>query len=106
VTLALLGLGSNVDAFGTVVLDPDVNEGVLAVRGLGILHPSLCYQLWLVKGGLRASAGQFSVDAHGYGSLVLEVPAELRGFDAFLVTIEPRGGSASPGSRLVMEGRR
>jgi anti-sigma-K factor RskA len=104
VTLTLEGRGSG--AFGTVVLDPEDNEGVLAVRGLSALDPSRSYQLWLVKGSLRASGGLFTVDAHGYGSLLLDVPSKLRGFESFLVTAEPRGGSAAPTTGPVMEGHR
>jgi anti-sigma-K factor RskA len=103
-TLTLAGRGSG--AFGTVVLDPEDNEGVLAVRGLSALDPSRSYQLWLVKGALQGSGGLFAVDAHGYGSLLLDVPPELRGFESFLVTSEPRGGSPAPTTDAVMEGHR
>lgn len=105
-TLALAGTGPDAGAFGTVVLDPEDNEGVLAVRGLSSLGPSRRYQLWLAKGSLRASGGLFSVDAHGYGSLLLDVPAGLRGFEALLITVEPAAGSASPTGESVMEGKR
>jgi anti-sigma-K factor RskA len=104
VTLTLEGRGS--ETFGTMVLDPDDSEGVLAVRGLSILDPARTYQLWLVKGGLRGSGGLFTVDAHGYGSLLLDVPPELRGFESFIVTTEPRGGSPAPSAGAVMEGHR
>jgi anti-sigma-K factor RskA len=106
VTLALAGMGSNGKAFGTVVLDPEDNEGILAVRDLKSLDPARRYQLWLSKGGLRASGGLFSVDEHGYGSLTLDVPAELKGFDSFIVTEEPAVGSASPTGSPVMGGKR
>ncbi|HET7839332.1 MAG TPA: anti-sigma factor [Rectinemataceae bacterium] len=105
-TIALAGSGASAAAFGTVVLDPEDNEGVLAVRGLGALDASRAYQLWLLKGERRASGGVFVVDEHGYGSLLLEVPSEFRGFDAFLVTSEPKGGSPSPTGSPVMKGRR
>jgi hypothetical protein len=48
----------------------------------------------------------FSVDEHGYGSLTLDVPAELKGFDSFIVTEEPAVGSASPTGSPVMGGKR
>ncbi len=106
VTMALLGSGAGSSAFGTIVLDPEDNEGVLAVRGLDSPGASGRYQLWLVKGERKASGGLFEVDSHGYGSLVLDVPADFRGFDALMVTLEPRGGSASPSGRAVMQGSR
>jgi anti-sigma-K factor RskA len=106
VTLTMEGRGSSEAAFGTVVLDPEDNEGVVAVRGLPALGPSRAYQLWLIKSSRRASGGLFSVDAHGYGSLILDVPPGLKDFDSFLVTTEPMGGSAAPTTGAVMEGHR
>jgi hypothetical protein len=102
----LAGRGNAVGAFGTVVLDPADDEGVLAVRGLPALDPSLRYQLWLGKGGLRGKGGAFAVDAHGYGSLLIDVPLELRGFESFIVTVEPTDAGESPIGPVVLTGRR
>jgi hypothetical protein len=105
-TLAFSGRGGSPAPFGTLVLDPDDNEGVLAVRDLPQLEGSLRYQLWLRKGGLQASGGQFSVDKRGYGSLILEVPSDFKGFDSFRITVESAQGSSAPTGGSVMEGRR
>jgi anti-sigma-K factor RskA len=105
-TLAFSGRGGSPTPFGTLVLDPEDNEGVLAVRDLPPLDGSRRYQLWLAKGSLRASGGQFSVDARGYGSLILDVPSDFKGFDSFLITVESAQGGAAPTGRSVMEGKR
>ena len=105
VTLVLRGTELAPSAFGTLVLDPDDVEGVLAVRDLPRLEPGQSYALWLVKAGMRESAGAFSVDAQGYGSLVLDVPKALRDFDAFVVVRVRADGGAGSG-RPLMEGRR
>lgn len=91
-------------AFGTIVLDPVDNHGILAVRDLP--KPSGGqYQLWLKKDGELHSAGVFGVDNDGYGSLVLTVPPDFRGFREFLLSKEPQGGSFKPTLPEVMKGR-
>ena len=83
----LSGTSGAPKAFGTIVLDPDDNHGILAVRDLplpGTGH----YQLWLKKGSEIRSAGEFSVSPDGYGSLLLTIPAGFRGFHEFCVSRE------------------
>lgn len=103
-TAVLLGSPTAKDAYGTIVLDPEDNKGVLAVRGLPTLAPPLQYQLWLGRGGELRGAGVFSVDADGYGSMILDVPKDFKDFRALSVTVEPEGGSPSPTGRVVMSG--
>jgi anti-sigma-K factor RskA len=104
-TVAVLqGTSDAPEAYGTVVLDAVDLAGVLAVTGLSRLDPAHQYQLWLICGAERRSAGVFSVDAGGYGSLLLAVPAGFRDFDALGISIEPAGGSSAPTGNRVMGG--
>ncbi len=103
-TAVLLGSPSAKDAYGTIVLDPEDNKGVLAVRGLPALAPTLQYQLWLARDGKERGAGVFSVDADGYGSMILDVPRDFRDFRTLSITVEPKGGSAVPTGAVVMSG--
>ena len=104
VTVALTGTGGQRDAYGTIVVDTDDNDGVLAVRGLPKLGPDLRYQLWLKKGGEARSGGLFVVNDDGYGSLLIKAPGGFRGFQAFSVTVEPAEGSESPRGAPVLSG--
>ena len=97
----LVGQGAAPGAYGTVVLDPKDNGGVLAVRGLPRLESGRIYQLWLFKLSDRRSCGVFSVSGDGYGNLLLEVPKDFREFTGIGITIEPAGGSPQPTGRLV-----
>ncbi len=90
-------------AFGTIVLDPDDNHGILAVRDLP-KPPRGQYQLWLKKGTEVRSAGLFSVNADGYGSLSLTIPSGFLGFHEFFLTVEPLEGSPLPTAPPVMVG--
>lgn len=104
-TAVLSGTSNAPEAYGTIVLDPKDNKGVLAVNGLPALDPGRQYQLWLIRDGQRRSAGVFSPDAEGYGALLLTVPVDFRDFQSFGVSIEPRGGSPSPTGPRVLTGR-
>jgi anti-sigma-K factor RskA len=103
-TAMLTGTEQAKDAYGTIVLDPKDNKGVLAVNGLPALDAEHQYQLWLIRDGERRSAGVFSVDAEGYGALLLMVPGDFRDFRSFGISIEPLGGSQAPTGAKVMGG--
>jgi anti-sigma-K factor RskA len=103
-TATLAGTGDARDAFGTVVLDPGDREGVLAVTGLPRLDSEHRYQVWLIRGDERRSAGLFGVDERGYGSLLLAVPADFSDFRTLGITVEPAGGSPAPTGARVMTG--
>lgn len=96
VTIALVGAGASRDAYGTIVVDLDDSEGVLAVRGLPRLEPSLRYQLWLVRDDVKRSGGSFAVSNDGYGSLLIKVPGGFRDFRRFCISVEPAEGSPAP----------
>ncbi len=104
VTVALAGTENASEAYGTMVLEPVENRGVLAVRGLQRLDAGHVYQLWLIREGQRVSGGVFSVDADGYGALMVVVPVWFKGFKDFGISIEPAGGSPSPTGARVMGG--
>jgi anti-sigma factor RsiW len=104
VTVALVGTGEHRDAYGTIVVDKDDNEGVLAVKGLPRLPQDNRYQLWLKKDGESTSGGLFTVNQDGYGSLLVKIPGGFRGFRSFTVSVEPAEGSQSPEGSVVLSG--
>jgi anti-sigma-K factor RskA len=104
ITVFLTGTSDARDAYGTIVIDREDNHGIMAVRGLPSLAPARAYQLWLIRGGERRSGGVFSVNADGYGSLQITVPADFRGFTSFGISIEPAEGSPAPTGARVMKG--
>ncbi len=62
-----------------------------------VLAPGRTYQLWFITPEqAKVSAGTFSVDAAGNGSLDAAVPAELRAIALAAVTEEPEGGVPQP----------
>ncbi len=103
-TVALIGTGDNREAYGTIVVDPQDSEGVLAVRGLKKLASDSSYQLWLRKDGEVRSGGLFAVNEDGYGSLLIKLPGGFRGFNAFSISVEPAAGSDTPRGSPILTG--
>jgi hypothetical protein len=83
-------------AFGTIVLDPDDNHGILAVRDLP--PSSGRYELWLRTDTDKLSAGVFEVNDDGYGALMLKIPDNFKDFHEFRLC--PAGSKT-----VVMTGR-
>lgn len=104
VTVALTGTVNHQEAYGTIVVDMQDDEGVLAVRGLPQLGPDSRYQLWLRNGSEVKSGGLFEVDQDGYGSLLIKVPGGFQGFRTFGISVEPAEGSVSPTGKPVLRG--
>jgi hypothetical protein len=80
----------------SVLWNPDWRVGVLYAHEFPPLAPDMAYQLWLTKDGQRTSAGLFTVDETGNGSLVFRLPIGIDDLDSLGVTPEPAGGSPGP----------
>jgi anti-sigma-K factor RskA len=104
ITVDLQGSPAAPGASGVLVFSPDGTQGTLVVADLPALSPVQQYQLWLIRDGKRTSGGVFSVDPHGYYSLVVLSPLPLTNYTAFGVTIEPAGGSPGPTGEKVLGG--
>ena len=95
---------NNKEATGILVINEEGKLGTLVVNGLTKLDPSLQYQMWLIKDGVRTSGGVFSVFGSGYGYLYIRSPEPLGSYTSFGVTIEPKGGSPGPTGDKVLGG--
>ncbi len=103
----LVNLAGTQDAPGAsavLVMNQEGTQGTLVAADLPTLDPAHQYQLWLIKDGRRTSGGVFSVNAAGYGSLLLASPRSLFELDGFGVTVEPAGGSLGPTGKKVLGG--
>jgi hypothetical protein len=63
------------------------------------------YQLWYVKGDAKISALVFDTNPTGETVLKLDLPPDVvKGLAATAVTLEPKGGSPQPTSKLYLVG--
>ena len=80
--------------------------GLLVAPGLPPAPAGKTYQLWAIVGKQApVSAGVFSVDAKGSGSLRVPTLAGVGKVDVFAVTLEPAGGLPAPSGPMYLAGK-
>jgi anti-sigma-K factor RskA len=80
--------------------------GVFVATGLPVPPPGKAYQLWAIAGSnAPVSAGVFSVDAGGTGSLSVGPLPGVSTVNAFAVTLEPAGGLPAPSGEMYLLGK-
>jgi anti-sigma-K factor RskA len=80
--------------------------GVFVATGLPAPPEGKAYQLWAIAGGnAPVSAGVFSVDASGTGSLAVRPLPGVSTVNAFAVTLEPAGGLPAPSGAMYLLGK-
>lgn len=60
------------------------------------------YEVWLARAGQQPQPTDALFTVTSAGSAAVEIPGELHGLDAVMVTAEPIGGSSSPTSPPVL----
>jgi anti-sigma-K factor RskA len=80
--------------------------GVFVATGLPAAPEGKAYQLWAIAGSnAPVSAGVFSVDASGAGSLSVRPLPGVSTVNAFAVTLEPEGGLPAPSGEMYLLGK-
>ena len=80
--------------------------GVFVAAGLPEAPAGKAYQLWAIAGtNAPVSAGVFSVDASGTGSLSVRPLPGVATVNAFAVTLEPAGGLPAPSGAMYLLGK-
>ena len=80
--------------------------GVFVAAGLPEAPAGTAYQLWAITGDRApVSAGVFSVDASGTGSLSVRPLPGVSTVNAFAVTLEPAGGLPAPSGETYLLGK-
>jgi anti-sigma-K factor RskA len=80
--------------------------GVFVATGLPAAPEGKTYQLWAIAGGSApVSAGVFTVDTSGAGSLSVRPLPGVATVNAFAVTLEPVGGLPAPSGEMYLLGK-
>jgi anti-sigma-K factor RskA len=80
--------------------------GVFVATGLPAPPEGKAYQLWAIAGSnAPVSAGVFTVDASGTGSLAVRPLPGVSTVNAFAVTLEPAGGLPAPSGDMYLLGK-
>jgi anti-sigma-K factor RskA len=82
-----------------VVVSGEMGKAVFLAEDLPTPAKGQCYQVWRVAAdGTKTSAGVFTPDPDGHVVAVLEAEP---GTSAFVITLEPPGGSKAPSGPMV-----
>ena len=103
-SVVLAGLGPTPGAAGHTYVNPQTHDALFYAFNLPVLAPDKTYQLWFIAEGKPVSAGTFSVDPRGTGSLRVESVVDVADIQAWAVTVEPRGGVPQPTGEMVLKG--
>jgi anti-sigma-K factor RskA len=86
--------------------DRDVRHLRLVALGGAMPQAGKSYELWAIAGtNAPVSAGVFSVDASGTGSLAVRPLPGVSTVNAFAVTLEPAGGLPAPSGEMYLLGK-
>lgn len=91
------------NVLGAAVWSPSDQRGLLVLEHLPALPPNQSYQLWLIDPKLNSPASGGVLPPTATGSLRIQYSTQLRveTVQRFAVSVEPRGGSATPLGKIV-----
>lgn len=94
-------------AHANAFIDRTRHRAVVVFENLDPNDSSHSYQLWIIRGDLKPpmSAAVFDADADGRAEIeVSDMPPELS-VAGLAVTLEPRGGLATPSGKVLLHGK-
>lgn len=101
--IPMQGTQAATDARGRLFVEAGGVRAALVVYDIPQPPRGQVYQLWLIApDGQRTSGGLFTVDENGYGTLLVQAPANFDTYKGIGVTNEPERGSLAPtGTRML-----
>jgi hypothetical protein len=105
-SVELVGMGAAGRAVGRTYINAAERRAAFYASRLPALGPGKSYELWFIDDDERKiPAGIFEVDARGDASVLVDQPLPLERIQAWVVTIEPRGGRAQPTGPIALAGQ-
>lgn len=92
------------NAWAVLMWNAESEIGLLYVQNFPQLDAGRIYQLWLTRGEERVSAGTFSVDEVGTGTLLFTITEAIDDYTWSRITEEPESGSPTPTGPVVVNG--
>ena len=82
------------------------DDGKMAILMLVNMDPSMtnqAYQVWLTRNGQRVSMGSIFVSSSGSGTLALNPPESLYGYDWMNLTVDNQDAGSGNGNEMVLQ---
>ena len=87
-----------------LLVSSDGNRGVIMVAGMDPLIPSIDYHVWLMRGRDKVWVGRLGVDVGGWGTVSLQLPESIIGFEKVELTAGNIRSTSDPQKDMVLEG--
>lgn len=97
-----VALTGTTGAQAQMYMQPGHNRVVIMISGLDKLDADHVYQLWLAQGQTPVPLPVFITD-NGVAELMVDAPATIDSYDQVMITVEPRGGSNTPSSQVLLD---
>ena len=91
-------------AQGILLVSSDGSRGVIMVAGMEPPNPSTSYDVWLMRGEHKVWVGQVGVDSRGWGTVSLQLPSSIMGFERVELTYSANPNTSQPQTDMVLEG--
>ena len=88
---------------GTLLVSSDGSRRLIMVAGMNPLSPSTDYHVWLMLGRDKVWVGRVGVDAGGWGTVSLQLPASIMGFEKVELTAGNNQSTSDPQKDMVLE---
>ncbi|MCH8987446.1 MAG: anti-sigma factor [Chloroflexi bacterium] len=91
-------------AQGILLVSSDGSRGVIMVAGMEPPTPSTSYHVWLMRGKYKLWVGQVGVDSRGWGTVSLQLPESIMGFERVELTASASPNADQSRTDMVLEG--
>ena len=88
-----------------LLVSSDGSRGVIMVAGMDPLIPSIDYHVWLMRGRDKVWVGRLGVDVGGWGTVPLQLPESIIGFEKVELTAGNIRSTSDPQKDMVLEGK-
>ena len=90
------------DSEGILLVTSDGSKAILMLANMDQPQPPQDYQVWLARNGQHWPAGEISVDSTGWGTMALNPPESLYGYDWMNLTVDkPVSGETGEGEMVL-----
>ena len=103
--LLLSPTDGNSDSEGILLVTNDGRKAILMLANMEPPQPSQGFNVWLSRNGQHLPVGQISVDSSGWGTMALNPPESLYGFDWMNLTVDKPQSGAGAGEEMVLQTR-
>ena len=103
--LLLSPTDGNSESEGVLLVTSDGRKAILMLANMEPPQPSQAFNVWLSRSGQHLPVGQISVDSSGWGTMALNPPESLYGFDWMNLTVDKPRSGAGTGEEMVLQTR-